>query len=63
MLDLLDELRAGIESGETIELIAIPVQTEQLWQVRAAGDLSMVRLAGLLSSAWLTAAMALREGS
>jgi hypothetical protein len=62
ILDLLEEIRAGVESGETIELVAIKIGIDNEYWVRSAGDLSMVRMAGYLSSAWLSAAMALREG-
>lgn len=55
MLALLDELRADVIAGRTISLVAIPIQTQREFVVRAEGALGGIELAGVLGCAWADA--------
>lgn len=61
LLALLDELRAEVETGECLSLVAVPIFSQRRFHVRSAGELSMLQLAGLLGRAWLDAQDALKE--
>lgn len=59
LLALIDEIRTGIEDGSIISLVAIPIHPDMAFSTRSAGDVSMLKLAGLLGRAWLDANSAL----
>jgi hypothetical protein len=61
LLALVEELRAGIEGGTIISLVAIPIHPSREWTVRSAGEVRMLELAGILGGAWLDAQEALKR--
>lgn len=55
LLALIEELRLGVEAGDIISLVAIPVHPNREWSTRSAGSLRMLELAGMLGRCWLDA--------
>lgn len=51
MLDLLDAARAEIERGDTVALVMLPVHPGRQWSTRAAGDMTMLEIIGMLAVA------------
>lgn len=60
LLALVDELRAGVENGSIISLVAIPIHPNREWTTRSAGEVRMLELAGILGGAWLDAQARMR---
>jgi hypothetical protein len=51
MLEMLDEIRAGVEAGKTLSLVAIPINAGREFVIRYRGELRMLELVGLLERA------------
>lgn len=61
LLAYLDELRAGIEAGEVLALICIPVHPNREFSTRSVGDIRALEMAGMLGRAWMDAADLLKQ--
>jgi hypothetical protein len=55
MLELLDQARAEVESGEAVGILIVPLLSGSRFDVRYTGEITNVQLAGLLGRAWLDA--------
>lgn len=60
LLALIEELREGVETGEILSIVAIPIYTSRRWSTTAAGNMTMLELAGVLGRAWLDASEELK---
>lgn len=59
LLELIEQLREGVESGQVLSMVAIPIYGMG-WGTLSAGNISMRELAGVLGRAWLDATEALK---
>lgn len=55
ILEMLDEIRADVEAGRTVSLVAIQIEsgTNRNFAVRVRGEIRTLELIGLLSRAWM----------
>lgn len=60
LLALIDELRAGVEDGSIISLVAIPIHPDREWSTRSAGEIRLLELSGMLSAALFDAHAAMK---
>lgn len=61
LLAYLDELRAAVEAGEVLALIAIPVHPSREFSTRSVGEIRALEMAGMLGRAWMDATDLLKQ--